>query len=280
MVAWKATLRSRLRAGGPQGVITRRADAGGLLPEPERRDVDAHVEQAFSLVSAPTSDYPPRPFAPRFFPRLRSQALRLRAAVERRLGDLLYGRGLETAGKSIEVDHFHPDRVWYQASHWSHLPRVLSRRDVRPEDVFVDFGSGKGRVVLQAARYPFARVVGVEISGRLNQIAHANLERQRGKLTCKSVELVTCDAATYEVPDDMTVAYFYYPFVGDTFRRVLANIIASLDRNPRCVRLIYVLPVMEEAILESGRFRLVRSLRIAGRKLPYRIGVYESVLPE
>jgi hypothetical protein len=39
--------------------------------------VGAHVEQAFSLASAPTSDYPPRPFAPRFFPRLRSQALRL-----------------------------------------------------------------------------------------------------------------------------------------------------------------------------------------------------------
>jgi hypothetical protein len=164
------------------------------LPEPERRDVDAHVEQAFSLVSAPTSDYPPRLFSPRFFPRLRSQALRLRAAVERLLGDLLYGRGLETAGKSIEVHH--------------------------------------------------------------------------------------CDAATYEVPDDMTVAYFYYPFVGDRFRRVLADIIASLDRNPRCIRLIYVLPVMEEAILESGRFRLMRSLRIAGRKLPYRIGVYESVLPQ
>ena len=60
----------------------------------------------------------------------------------------------------------------------------------------------------------------------------------------------------FEIPDDMTVAYFYYPFVGETFQRVIDNIIASLDRRPRRTRLVYVLPVMEEYILETGRFHL------------------------
>jgi SAM-dependent methyltransferase len=41
------------------------------------------------------------------------------------------------------------------------LPRDLSRF------VFVDFGAGKGRTVLLAARHPFKKVIGVEFSGEL-----------------------------------------------------------------------------------------------------------------
>lgn len=100
-------------------------------------------------------------------------------------------------------------------------------------DVFVDFGSGKGRIVYQAARYPLKRVIGVEISEKLNEIASANIEQNRSRLRCQDVELVTCDAADYGIPDDMTIAYFIYPFAGETFRHVIENIVDSLVRNPR-----------------------------------------------
>ena len=64
---------------------------------------------------------------------------------------------------------------------------------IRPSDVFVDFGSGKGRVVYQGARYPFARVVGVEISEDMNRVARENVERMRAQLRSREVELVTSD---------------------------------------------------------------------------------------
>ncbi len=113
----------------------------------------------------------------------------------------------------------------------------------------------------RAARYPFARVVGVEISPPLSAAATRNLERNRHKLPLPGVQVVTADVVDFEVPDDMTVAYFYCPFVGTTFRKVLDGIVDSIDRSPRRVRLIYACPAMEDDVLASGRFRLERRSR-------------------
>src|ERR1700754_2580229 len=42
---------------------------------------------------------------------------------------------------------------------------------------FVDLGSGKGRALLLASRFPFRRIVGVEIAPELSRVAAANIER-------------------------------------------------------------------------------------------------------
>src|SRR5215831_11087448 len=42
---------------------------------------------------------------------------------------------------------------------------------------FIDLGSGKGRVLLIAAQYPFKSVVGVEFSGTLHKIAQTNISK-------------------------------------------------------------------------------------------------------
>jgi predicted RNA methylase len=133
--------------------------------------------------------------------------------------------------------------------------------EVRPTDVFVDFGSGKGRIVWQAAHLPFARVIGVEISDQLNAVARTNIEKHRDRLTCDNVELITADAAEFEVPDDMTFAYFFAPFRGEVFRRVIRHIIESIDRSPRQVTLIYANPELDEAVRETGRFEVLRVLK-------------------
>ena len=209
------------------------------------------------------------------FPRFLTSLSR---TVSSLLARLVVERRIETAGIHVELDHFHPDRVKYEPSGWRFLRRGLKRREVTKDAVFVDFGSGKGRVVYQAAaRYRFARVIGVEISERLNEIARSNIERNRKRLKCTDVELVTCDAASYPIPDDMTFAYFYFPFAGDTFRVVIESIVASLDRKPRRVRLIYAGPKLEDVILATGRFRRVRSSRgDLVDFLPSRVSVYES----
>lgn len=84
---------------------------------------------------------------------------------------LCSNRGLDTSAHAIEPGHLHPDRVWYQPSGWNFLPRVLRGEEVPATDVFVDFGSGKGRVLYQAAQNRFARVIGVEISAALSEAA-------------------------------------------------------------------------------------------------------------
>ncbi len=141
------------------------------------------------------------------------------------------------------------------------IRRALALAGVTPEDVFADFGSGKGRVVLEAARYPFRRVIGVELSDELSRIARANLEVERPRLACRDVELVTADLLEWPVPDDLTVAYFYNPVTGEVFWRVLENLFASMDRRPRNLRIVYANPEEHDLVMSTGRVRLARRAR-------------------
>jgi SAM-dependent methyltransferase len=188
-------------------------------------------------------------------------ALPLRDAV----GQLLFGEGYEETAARASIESLggeHPDSVAYSASPWWILRWLLPQSEVRPSDVFVEIGCGKGRVVLDAARrYPFRRVVGVELSPELGDVARRLVERERSGLRCRDVRIETTDATAYAIPDDMTHAYLYNPFNGPTFERVCANIVASLDRAPRTVRLMYLHPADHETLMATGRFRLIRRVR-------------------
>ena len=182
-------------------------------------------------------------------------AARLERFASRRLD-----RGLDTSVPAMEPEHDHPDRQHYVPSPWHVLPRALRYLGVSDRDVFVEFGCGKGRVVHQAARRPFRRVVGVEISPVLAEAARSGLAARSHQHRCRDVEIVVADVTAFRVPDDLTIGYFYYPFTGQTLESVLRGIVESIDRNPRRVRLIFAFPTKEarSQILATGRFRLLK----------------------
>jgi SAM-dependent methyltransferase len=153
-----------------------------------------------------------------------------------------------------------PDRVGYEAGGWLDLPRVVRAGEVKPDDVFLDLGSGKGRIVLQAARYRFARVIGVEISESLSAIASRNVATCRLSSRCGAIELVNRDAMDYTIPDDVSVIYLFNPFRGATFESILTRLEESVDRRPRKLRVIYRNAVCHDELLGRG-FRLERSSR-------------------
>ena len=154
-----------------------------------------------------------------------------------------------------------PDRAGYKPSSWTTLSRVLRPREVGPEDVFIDFGCGKGRVLFLAAKLPVKRVIGIELSPQLSAAARANIYRQRAELKCPDVEVVTADALDYDIPDDVTIAFFYNPFQGQVFASVVQKLLASVGRNPRRLRIIYRAPIEHELLVATGRVRLVRRAR-------------------
>ncbi len=49
------------------------------------------------------------------------------------------------------------------------------------EFTFVDFGSGKGRALLLASEYPFKKILGLEFSPELHDVAVANIRRYRSE---------------------------------------------------------------------------------------------------
>ncbi len=171
--------------------------------------------------------------------------------------------GIYTAGH-VELEDLgldSQDRCGHRPSGWFTLHRILPIAEVSHRDVFIDFGSGMGRIVYQAAaRYPFARVVGVENSEVLHRVAQDNLERTRASLRSAEVQLVCADAMDYQVPDDVTIVYFGNPFTGPIFASVIEQLTASLGRNPRRLRIIYFNPVEDRCLREAG-FAVVKRSR-------------------
>jgi predicted RNA methylase len=154
------------------------------------------------------------------------------------------------------------ERVFTLPSAWHVLPRALRYTGVSDRDTFVDFGCGKGRVVHQAAKRPFHRVIGVEISPDLVEAARNGLAALAHQHKCKSVEIVRSDVVQFQVPDDLTIAYFFRPFGDQALESVLRRLVESIDRRPRRVRLIYVSPTdgTRSMILRTDRFRLAQEL--------------------
>jgi Histone methylation protein DOT1 len=189
------------------------------------------------------------------------------AALRRYGGYRLYERplGIETS-KVVRLSELGLDRLNrrdYEPSPWLALKRVLAQRDVSSEDVFIDFGSGKGPVVLQAARYPFRKIIGVELAPELHAVATSNIERALPTLVCKNIELVNKDVLDYDIPDDVTVAYFYNPFEGAIFASVIEKLVASIKRRPRMLRIVYMNSVEEDVLLCAGAtlIKATRGLR-------------------
>ena len=176
-------------------------------------------------------------------------------------------------------------RLGYEGSHWVGVRRALSRLGVTRDDVFADFGSGKGPAVLVAATFPFRRAIGVEISDDLTRSARANLERSRLRPRAGSVEFIAADVLHYEIPDDLSVVYLYNPFTGLLFARFIERLLRSLERRPRPLRLVYNYPFEHDYVIDdaaaSGRSTSPTATAPAWYRRPgYVILTYEALTPE
>ena len=114
-------------------------------------------------------------------------------------------------------------------------------------NVFVDLGSGKGRVLLLASQLPFCRVEGVEFARELHDVASRNLiEWTRLGGRSDRIRAHHGDAAEYRIPDEPCVFFLYNPFGDPVLSRVLDNIEASYVKRPRVMYFVYVNPELRQ----------------------------------
>lgn len=138
----------------------------------------------------------------------------------------------------------------YGATDYASIRKIMHTLALSPsEHVFLDFGAGMGRAMILAAMYPFRRVMGVEISPELVEIAKRNFARCEHKLRCREIEIITSDATKYDIPNDVTVVYFNNPFFGHILESVLNNLRMSLEAAPRNLWVVCNLP--QQSAFES-----------------------------
>jgi hypothetical protein len=153
--------------------------------------------------------------------------------------------GIDTAGvvDMRELGIHNAGHGEYGPTPFRDFHAMFSRLPIRAgSDVLIDYGSGKGRALILAASYPFRRVIGVEFSTELNDIAEINLAAAREHLLCRDVITVVTDARRFVVPPDVTVAYFNNPFDRLLFEEVLAQLRASVVAHPRRIHVVLSYP--------------------------------------
>ncbi len=132
----------------------------------------------------------------------------------------------------------HAESVAYEPLPWQLIRRGLDGLALTPRDVFLDYGAGKGRALLMAARRGPRRVVGVELLEPLAAAAERNARTAARWLRCP-VEVHVADATTWAVPDDVTVVYLFNPFFGSVMAGSQARLRESLGRRRRGLRVLY-----------------------------------------
>jgi len=208
--------------------------------------------------------------------------------------DLQYG--VETSGLIFAEDLLTGSRkdlfnTGYHGVPPSVFRQVLPRLQLDFEKyTFVDLGSGKGRALLLASEYPFHAIVGVELSPKLHSVAVANIANYRGSAQrCAAIRSIQADATRYSFPDGPLLVYLWNPFEAPVFSSVVANLEATLARDPRPVYIVYIQPDQDPLLEASSSWRKlwhdefqISEEDYAAHAFPPRVeicSVYRSIFP-
>jgi hypothetical protein len=136
----------------------------------------------------------------------------------------------------------HNDARKYEATTvWQFRDVLVGLRDqgVEPSEFsLVDFGSGKGRVLLMAAEAGFRAVIGVEFAAPLVRIAMENLRSYRGPGQRPTV--YCADATNFPIPMGPVVLFLFNPFKGPVLEGLADNIKRSFNEHPRKMFVVYL----------------------------------------
>lgn len=117
------------------------------------------------------------------------------------------------------------------------------------EFTFIDIGSGKGRVLLMAADYPFQRILGIELLPELHRVAKENLAKYKSdSQQCFTIDCIQGDASELIFPAEPTVLYLFNPLPESALAKMITNLEQSLRRHPRPVFLLYHNPLLESVL--------------------------------
>jgi len=173
----------------------------------------------------------------------------------RLLSEELMGLDFTCFYNSQEIGNDPTISFGYSSSGNKYLINMLKNLAISTTDNIIDIGCGKGGALRVMLSFPFSRVDGVEISERLAVIARKNLQKLR--ILPERCRVITMDASQFQDLDPYNYIYFFNPFSGAVMIKVMANLLASIERKPRKVTILYNNPTCHDEIVGTGVFRKV-----------------------
>mgnify|MGYP001260806677 FL=1 len=142
----------------------------------------------------------------------------------------------------------------YRGSNYFLLKKFFNKYDVEGKEL-IDFGSGKGRVLLMAMKYKAKKAIGVEFAKELINISEMNLATYKinNNLTTE-YELIFDDVLNYEIPESSNVLFFYNPFN----ELILNELILKIKELKQDFLIVYINPVhrsiFDKSFIEIDNF--------------------------
>lgn len=193
-----------------------------------------------------------------------------RAELSGRIFDIVHG--VDTSGQIAASELDVPSllkahAVKYQPTKIKTFMKAMSGLDLRDAEnfAFVDFGCGKGRCLLMAARFGFGKIVGVELSPSLAAIAQKNADAFRKRRIGQVLEIQNCPSADAELPAQPSVYFFYNPFDEKIMRETFELINRDRSDGKFEAYVVYINPRHREPIQNSG-FSLLKSGKTGGEE--------------
>ncbi|MEI6311060.1 MAG: class I SAM-dependent methyltransferase [Bacteroidota bacterium] len=154
---------------------------------------------------------------------------------------------LNTINNDYENNHHYQGASYYVLS-------ILFKKIKKysTDKTFIDYGCGKGRVLIMAALEGFDPIKGIDLAKELCEISLTNIERVRTKIGNTKIEVVQADATNYTSIDDIHIFFFFNPFGRLVMNQVVNQIEQSKLRNPRTVYIIYVNPLYVDCFIHAN----------------------------
>jgi SAM-dependent methyltransferase len=164
--------------------------------------------------------------------------------------DLRYGRFL---GGTVPTRFAHLGAFDTANSDYDDLAGLFAAARLGPDDVIVDVGCGRGRVInWLLAHHPENVIYGIELDPAVAAATARRLRRH------PSVRIV-CGDATALLPVEATVFYLFNPFEEHVLRRFVAAVLQLGDHGlSRERRIVYYRSKFLEPFRDSDRFRVER----------------------
>lgn len=138
------------------------------------------------------------------------------------------------------------------------LEELIKLNLIKKEDIVIDYGCGKGRIGFFLNNQIGCKVIGVDHSERLLEMANKNLESYGDN---GYIKFVNSKAEEY-LPIDANCFYFFNPFSTKIFRQVLNRIGKSKENNPREILIFFYYSTVEYKIYlpTEPRLELIKSI--------------------
>lgn len=131
----------------------------------------------------------------------------------------------------------------YEATPYKALNHLFKHYKLSKSDKVVDFGCGRGRVAFYIHNRFHIPVTGIEVNDKTYEEALDNKARYRlkAKHISAPIQFQYGLAEHYKIDKTDNCFYFFNPFSVQIFKKVVRNILYSVEKDVRTVDLIYII---------------------------------------